>query len=74
MDALLIEREALQLPTAERARLAQHLIDSLDELSVHEADTLWLLEANERLRTFDAGGVTAVSADEVRQKARALLT
>mgnify|MGYP003455590274 FL=1 len=73
MDALLIEREALQLPTAERARLAQHLIDSLDELSVHEADTLWLLEASERLRTFDAGGVTAVLADEVRQKARALL-
>jgi len=73
MDALLIEHEALQLPTAERARLAQHLIDSLDELSVHQTDTLWLLEANERLCTFDAGGVSAVSADEVRQKARALL-
>ena len=73
MDIESLEREALQLPAEERARLARELLDSLDALSPDELDRLWLEEAGRRAAQIDAGGVELVSAEEVDRKARALL-
>ena len=73
MDVEALEREALKLPAEDRARLAEELLDSLDELPPQEIDRLWLEEASRRAAQIDAGEVELVSAEDVDEKARALL-
>lgn len=73
MDPQTIEREALGLTPANRAKLAHELLESLDALSPEEIDELWLDEAERRLKELDAGCVQLVPAEEVYRKAQALL-
>jgi len=73
MDPKSIEREALGLAPAHRAKLAHELLESLDMLSATEIDELWLDEAERRLKALDAGQVQLVPAEEVYRKAQALL-
>lgn len=73
MDPQTIEREALGLTPANRAKLAHELLESLDTLSPEEIDELWLDEAERRLKELDAGRVQLVPAEEVYRKAQALL-
>ena len=73
MDPKTVEHEALRLPPEDRAELAQKLLLSLDALSEEESGQAWLAEAGRRARELDRGDVQAISADEVRRKARALL-
>ena len=73
LDPKAIEQEALRLSLEDRAQLAQKLLLSLEALSEKERDDVWLMEANRRARELDQGEVQPASADEVRQKVRALL-
>ena len=73
MNIKTIEEQALRLAADERAELAQSLLLSLDTLSESEIEQAWLDEAERRARELDEGVVTPVPAEEVRQKARALL-
>ncbi len=73
MDPQTIEVEALGLPREDRAKLAQNLLLSLDDLSEEESGQSWLIEANRRARELDRGDVQPISADDVRRKARNLL-
>lgn len=73
MDLQTIEREALGLTPAHRAKLAHELLESLDTLSAEEIDELWLDEAERRLKELDDGHVQLVPAEEVYRKALALL-
>lgn len=73
LDFDTVEREALRLSTAERAKLAQKLPLSLDELSEEETGRLWLAEAARRADELDRGEVQPVAAEDVMRKARALL-
>ena len=73
MDLEALEREALNLPAADRAKLAHELLESLDSLSPTEIDELWLDESERRLKELDAGSVQLIPAEEVLRKARALL-
>ena len=73
MDSRTIERGALSLPPEDRAKLAQKLLLSLENLSEEESKQEWLNEAERRARELDLGEVQPISADEVRRKARALL-
>jgi putative addiction module component (TIGR02574 family) len=73
MNLRAIENEALHLPVEERARLAQRLLESLDELSEPEAEKLWLAEAEHRAREIDEGKVQLVSAEEVERRIQARL-
>ena len=73
MDLETLEREALQLPAEERARLATELLESLDELPQGDIDKVWLEEAARRAVQIDSGEVELISAEEVDAKARALL-
>ncbi len=58
-------REALSLPTAERAELAERLMSSLDPPSQERLDLLWGEEAEERLDAFDRGEIKAIPAKQV---------
>ena len=73
MDPQTVEHEALRLPLEDRAKLAQKLLLSLDTLSEQELEQAWLIEAARRAREVDRGDVQPISAEEVRQRARALL-
>lgn len=58
-----IESEALSLAPAERARLAQRLIASLDANGTLEA--AWYDEAERRLEAMESGQLSEIPADEV---------
>ena len=65
------EIEGLQLPTDQRAKLAELLIASLDE--DEEIQRAWMQEAERRLAEIDSGKVVTRPAAEVFAEARARL-
>lgn len=58
-------KEALSLPPAERAEIAEQLLSSLDPAYREGIDVLWGKEAEERLDAFDCGEIKAVPAEEI---------
>lgn len=57
-----LQKEVLQLDSRSRAKLAEKLLASLDDLSESEAQELWLAEAEKRLSRFESGQSKATSA------------
>ncbi len=68
-----IEGEALQLSPHERAKLAEHLIHSLDAEEDPDAERLWIEEAERRYREYKEGRVKAKPAETVFKEARSKL-
>ncbi|MGH8226115.1 MAG: addiction module protein [Gammaproteobacteria bacterium] len=68
MERNTIESEALHLPVDERAKLAQCLLESLDELTEKNAEALWLREAQRRAHEIDEGSVRLVASDELENR------
>lgn len=66
-----LEAEALKLSVAERAKLAEHLIASLDEDS--EIEDAWAAETERRIAEIEAGTVQLIPAAEALARARAAL-
>jgi putative addiction module component (TIGR02574 family) len=66
-------RRVLSLGVDERARLAERLIESLDELSEAEAAEVWATEAERRLHAYRAGEVQAIPAEQVMNDAEDML-
>lgn len=63
-----LEAAAMSLPRAERARLAERLLASLDdEADVEEA---WREEVRRRLEAYRKGEMEAVPASKVLEEAR----
>ena len=73
MDFKSLEKQALDLPVPDRAKLAQELLASLDTLNPAEREQLWLDEAQRRAEQLDSGGVALVPGEEVARKAGELL-
>lgn len=72
MDAAMIEQEALNLSTAERALLADRLLQTLDQ---EDTDRLrrWGEEADRRLDAFERGEIEAVDGPAALAKLRGRL-
>lgn len=68
-----IEKQALGLSMQDRASLAERLLASLDDVSVAEAEQLWLEVAARRATEIDTGRVTLVSAEELEDRIEARL-
>ena len=64
-----LEAEVLSLPAADRSRLLDRLIASLD--TAREADRAWAEEARRRDVEIESGAVAPIPADEVLEKLRA---
>jgi putative addiction module component (TIGR02574 family) len=64
---------ALSLEVDDRARLAERLFASLDDLSEEETERLWADEAEHRLSEYRAGRAKAVPAGQVHERAEKLL-
>lgn len=67
-------KDALTLDVHERALLAERLLATLEELSEEEAERLWVEEAERRLKEYRSGRAKAISADEVHEKAKRLIS
>ncbi|MBI5143005.1 MAG: addiction module protein [Nitrospirae bacterium] len=68
-----LEVEIRKLTLKDRASLARWIVDSLDELSESEIETLWAEEAERRLDELEQGVAVGIPADEVLRRARAAL-
>ena len=64
-----LEAAVLQLEPKARARLAERLLDSLEELSPEENARIWAEEAERRAAAIDAGMLSSRPADEVFREA-----
>lgn len=67
----LLEAETLKLTAAERARLAEHLIASLDEDT--EIEEAWAVEVEKRIASIENGSVQLIPVSEAIAQARAAL-
>ena len=71
-----VEEEALQLSAGDRARLAQRLLESLDEDATdapEEVERAWEAETERRMATHRSGQATPVTSTHVMEEARARL-
>ena len=68
-----IEEQARRLSSRERAQLAEHLINSLDEEEDPEAEKLWIQEAERRYREYKEGKTKIKQAELVFKEARSKL-
>jgi hypothetical protein len=73
MDVADLESEAMKLAPAERARLAEKLLWSLDDLSEEEVEHLWAEEARRRDAELSADPSRGRPAADVLRDARARL-
>jgi hypothetical protein len=69
-----LEAEALKLRPEARARLAERLLDSLENLSDEENARLWAAEAERRASTWDTAGTAGRPAADVFRDAKARLS
>lgn len=64
MDFKTVEAQALTLPVAQRALLAQLLLASLDDIEECENERLWLAEAQHRYHAYQSGNLSSRDAFE----------
>ena len=69
-----IEAEIKKLDLKERAELARWIVESLDDLSEQEIQSLWVEEAERRLYEMEGARVTEIPAKEALRRARATLS
>jgi putative addiction module component (TIGR02574 family) len=68
-----ILKSAMSLDVHDRAKLAERLLASLEELSEEEAERLWADESQRRLEEYRAGRAKTIPAEEVHKKAERLI-
>lgn len=65
--------EALELPSASRAQLADLLVESLDADALGRIDRLWAAEAKRRRDDVRAGRVKAIPGRQARRSLRNII-
>ncbi len=62
--------EALSLPPKSRAKLAEKLLESLDDPRQREIDRLWAEEVEDRIDAYERGELKAIPGKEVFRRLR----
>jgi putative addiction module component (TIGR02574 family) len=57
--------DALSLPPRSRAKLAEQLLESLDDPKQKEMDRLWADEVEDRIDAYERGELKAIPGQEV---------
>jgi len=60
--------QALKLPPIERAVLVERLLSSFEFPSRNRIDSLWAIEAENRIDAYERGEIQATSAEDVFAK------
>jgi putative addiction module component (TIGR02574 family) len=58
----------LELPLEQRSKLAEKLLESLDELAPEELEQVWAAEAERRFQAFEDGRIDAVDGTVVHRE------
>ncbi len=65
-----VEQQARMLTPDERARLAEMLLESLQDTSLSEIEAAWQREIADRVAAYDKGEVETYPAEEVFAEAK----
>lgn len=68
-----LEKEVLDLPPRSRIRIAEKIIESVDDFTSKEIQAAWAQEIERRTKEIDTGKVKGVPAKQVIAKARRVL-
>ncbi len=60
--------QALSLPPRSRAKLAEKLLESLDDPKQREIDLLWATQVEDRIDAYEKGDLKAIPGREVFRK------
>jgi putative addiction module component (TIGR02574 family) len=71
MDNMVLTREALKLPPAERVQVIDSLWQSLDLAEQTAIDQAWLVESRDRLQAHHGGKLAAVDGEEALRQIEA---
>jgi len=63
-----LTQQVLELPLEKRSKLAEKLLESLDELAPEELEQVWAAEAERRYQAFEDGRVDAVDGTAVHSE------
>jgi putative addiction module component (TIGR02574 family) len=67
-----LEQQAKALTPEERARLAEVLLESLQDAPIAEIEAAWAREIEERIAAYERGELQTFSAEDVFAEARRL--
>ena len=67
------EKEALQLPPRSRVRLAEKIIESIDDYADPKLKEDWESEIERRVKEIETGAEKAIPAEQVMREARRAL-
>ena len=67
-----LEQQAKALTPEERAKLAEALLESLQETPLADIEEAWAREIEQRVAAYDRGELQSVSAEDVFAEARRL--
>ncbi len=65
-----VVNDALSLPPKSRAKLAEKLLESLDDPRQKEIDRLWAEEAEDRIDAYETCDLKAIPGKEVFRRLR----
>lgn len=68
-----LAEEAMRLPSASRALLAERIVESLDLAETDEIQRLWAAEAIKRRDEIRSGRVQPIPGDEVLDEVRRIV-
>ena len=68
-----LSARAKSLPPEDRARLAEELLESLEESPESEVESAWDQEIERRVAEIEAGTAELIAAQDVHAEARRLL-
>jgi putative addiction module component (TIGR02574 family) len=68
-----LSARAKTLPLEDRARLAEELLDSLQEASDVDAEAAWEREIERRVAEIESGAAKLIPAEDVHAEARRLI-
>jgi putative addiction module component (TIGR02574 family) len=73
MTLRLLEKEVLELPPRSRVRLAERIIESIDDYADPELEAAWDDEIEQRVKEIESGAEQGIPAEQVMKDARRAL-
>jgi putative addiction module component (TIGR02574 family) len=73
MTLRVLEKEALELPARSRVRLAEKIIESIDDYTDPQVESAWGQEIERRVEEIKSGAEKGIPARQVMKEARRAL-
>jgi putative addiction module component (TIGR02574 family) len=68
-----LEKEVLDLPPRLRLRIAEKIVESVDDFTTRETEAAWAQEIERRVNDIESGNVKGIPAAQAMAKARRAL-